>query len=207
MACLEEIERLGGSLDLLITLSDETALKKSGRIYLDDYARRIRTPLHKTTHINDAETLDVIRQASLDYLLVIGWSQLLSAQIFTLVRRSLYGMHPTLLLQGRGRAPIPWTILKGLKRTGVSMFELGSDADSGLIVGAKSFDVDPYETAKKTIRKGLSCSCGPDERGLAPSCRRNTQRYSTGRKQSDTLATKTAGRRPNSRECNHRRYR
>ena len=33
-------------------------------------------------------------------------------------------MHPTLLPRHRGRAPIPWAILTGLARTGVTLFEI-----------------------------------------------------------------------------------
>ena len=40
-------------------------------------------------------------------------------------------MHPTLLPRHRGRAPIPWAILTGLARTGVTLFEI-VDATAGL---------------------------------------------------------------------------
>lgn len=153
LACLEEIERLGGRLDLLITLEDDTATKKSGRVQLDDYALRTGVPLHKTRHINERSTIEAILQAELDYLLVIGWSQLLAPAIFPLVKQSLLGMHPTLLPEGRGRAPIPWTILKGLKRSGVSMFELRPEVDSGDIMAAESFEVASNETATTLYEK------------------------------------------------------
>lgn len=151
--CLEEIDRLGGKLDLLITLDDDTAMKKSGRIQLDDYAQRTGVPLHKTLHINEPATIEVIQQADLDYLLVIGWSQLVGHEIFPLIKRALLGMHPTLLPEGRGRAPIPWTILKNLKRSGVSMFELRPEADSGDIMAAETFVVAPDETATTLYEK------------------------------------------------------
>ena len=153
LECLEEIERLGGKLSLLITLEDDTATKKSGRVQLDDYARRNGVPLHKTLHINEPATIETIRLADLDYLLVIGWSQLISPEIFSLIKKGLLGMHPTLLPEGRGRAPIPWTILKGLKRSGVSLFELRPEVDSGDIMGVETYDVDPDETATTLYEK------------------------------------------------------
>lgn len=156
LACLEEIRRLGGNLDLLVTLEDDIARKKSGRVQLDDYARRTGTPIHKTRHINEPSTIDAIRQAELDYLLVIGWSQLLAPEIFLLVKRALLGMHPTLLPEGRGRAPIPWTILKGLKRSGVSMFDLRPEVDSGDVMAAEIFEVASNETATTLYEKALN---------------------------------------------------
>lgn len=151
--CLWEISRLGDKLDLLITLRDDVAKKKSGRVYLDEYAQTAEVPLHKTAHINKPETIEAIRAADLDYLLVIGWSQLVDPKVFSVVNRSLLGVHPTLLPQGRGRAPIPWTILKGLGRSGVTLFELRPKADTGDIFASESFDVDTDETATTLYEK------------------------------------------------------
>ena len=134
--CLMEIHRLGGQLELLVTLDDEIAKNKSGRIFLDEYASASGAMLHKTAHINNPRTVETIGASHLDYLLVIGWSQLLSEEIFPLIKNPPLGMHPSLLPEGRGRAPIPWTILKGLRRSGVTMFELHPEADTGQIIAS-----------------------------------------------------------------------
>ena len=52
-SCIEEILRIGGKLDLLITLEDEQAKNKSGRIYLDDLSQLYGIPLLKIRNIND----------------------------------------------------------------------------------------------------------------------------------------------------------
>ena len=43
-SCIEEIYKIGGQLDLMITLKDEKAKNKSGRIYLDDLAAEHNVP-------------------------------------------------------------------------------------------------------------------------------------------------------------------
>ncbi len=45
-------------------------------------------------------------------------------------------MHPTLLPKGRGRASIPWAILKNLPETGVTMFRL-NEASILVILSAR----------------------------------------------------------------------
>lgn len=40
LSCMEEIYAVGGHLDLVITLQDELARKKSGRIYVDTFSAR-----------------------------------------------------------------------------------------------------------------------------------------------------------------------
>jgi methionyl-tRNA formyltransferase len=63
-------------------------------------------------------------------------------------REGVFGMHPTLLPRHRGRAPIPWAILAGLARTGVTLFEIvDATADSGAIVGQVVVDIARDETA------------------------------------------------------------
>ena len=57
-------------------------------------------------------------------------------------------MHPTLLPRHRGRAPIPWAILTGLAKTGVTLFEITDPtADSGPIVGQVEVPIARDETA------------------------------------------------------------
>ena len=57
-------------------------------------------------------------------------------------------MHPTLLPRHRGRAPIPWAILSGLAKTGVTLFEINDPtADSGPIIGQVEVPIARDETA------------------------------------------------------------
>jgi methionyl-tRNA formyltransferase len=57
-------------------------------------------------------------------------------------------MHPTLLPRHRGRAAIPWAILSGLAKTGVTLFQIADGtADSGPIVGQVEVPIAQDETA------------------------------------------------------------
>lgn len=133
-SCIEEVLRRGGHFDLFITLKDEQARQKSGRIYLDDLAEKENTPLLKIRHINDPEVLDALREHQIDWLFIIGWSQIAGEAVLKAPNRGIIGMHPTLLPLGRGRAAIPWAILKGLEETGVSMFKMDAGVDTGDIL-------------------------------------------------------------------------
>jgi methionyl-tRNA formyltransferase len=65
-----------------------------------------------------------------------------------MAREGVFGMHPTLLPRHRGRASIPWALLSGLARTGVTLFEIvDATADSGSIVGQAVVDIEPDDTA------------------------------------------------------------
>jgi methionyl-tRNA formyltransferase len=70
--CLEVIVKAGLDLSLLITLDDQVAKQKSGRIFLDDFAAKHGVPLQKTKQINNREVIKIIQRAELDYLFVVG---------------------------------------------------------------------------------------------------------------------------------------
>ena len=88
------------------------------------------------------------RQLEPELVFVVGWSQLVRDPFIELASEGVFGMHPTLLPRHRGRAPIPWAILTGLARTGVTLFEIAdATADSGAIVGQREVEISPDETA------------------------------------------------------------
>lgn len=152
-SCIEEIYRTGGTLDLLITLKDERAREKSGRIYLDDLARARNAPLLKIDNINEPAVLGALREREIDWLFIIGWSQIARPELLNAPARGCIGMHPTLLPQGRGRAAVPWAILKGLPRTGVTMFRLDEGVDTGDIIGQEVIELEEDITATELYER------------------------------------------------------
>lgn len=152
-SCIEEILRIGGRLDLLITLKDEQAKNKSGRIYLDDLAGEHGIPLLKIGNINEPEVLRAVKEHGIDWLLIIGWSQIAKPELLSAPAQGCLGMHPTLLPLGRGRAAVPWAILKGLDRTGVTLFKLDEGVDTGDIIGQEVIELDGEMTATELYGK------------------------------------------------------
>ena len=147
LSCMEEIDAAGGHLDLVVTLRDELAPTKSGRVRVDDFCEAHGAELVKVANINDPEAIDAMRAAGLDWLFIIGWSQIASPAVLEVARKGVLGMHPTLLPVGRGRASIPWAILKGLPQTGITLFKLDQGIDTGPILAAETLEIAPDETA------------------------------------------------------------
>ncbi len=147
MSCIEQIYKMNGSLELMITLKDERAKNKSGRIYLDNLAEKNNCFLLKIDNINDQIVIDTLIQHRIDWLFIIGWSQIAKKELLNTPKSGCLGMHPTLLPVGRGRAAIPWAILKGLDETGVTLFRLDEGVDTGDIVGFEKIKMDHQTTA------------------------------------------------------------
>lgn len=147
LSCMEEIYAVGGHLDLVITLPDEVAPKKSGRIYVDTFCAEHDIEVLKIRNVNDPESTEAVRGRGLDWLFIIGWSQIARSAVLTAPRRGVLGIHPTLLPMGRGRAAVPWAILKGLPETGVTLFQLDEGVDTGPILAQHRLSIAPDETA------------------------------------------------------------
>jgi methionyl-tRNA formyltransferase len=146
--CLEAAAEVGAEIVGVATLPGPIDPNRSGQCAFDEVALRLGAELHETHDINSAETLAWLRSLEADLVFVIGWSQLVREPFIAAAREGVFGMHPTLLPRHRGRAPIPWAILTGLARTGVTLFEIvDATADSGAIVGQVVLDISPDETA------------------------------------------------------------
>jgi methionyl-tRNA formyltransferase len=146
--CLEAAVDSGAEIVGVVTLPGPIDPNRSGQCAFDDVAARLDAALVETRDVNAPETLNVIRKLEPELVLVVGWSQLVHDAFISLASEGVFGMHPTLLPRHRGRAPIPWAILAGLARTGVTLFEIVDETpDSGGIVGQVTLDIGPEETA------------------------------------------------------------
>jgi methionyl-tRNA formyltransferase len=144
---MEAIYEIGGSLEVIMSIPDHKSIKKSGRFYVDEFANKHNIPIVKTNHINDQLAIDTIKEYDLDWLFIIGWSQIASEEVIAAPKMGAIGAHPTLLPVGRGRAAIPWAIIKGLDITGVTFFKMDKGVDTGLILGQQVVPILPDETA------------------------------------------------------------
>jgi methionyl-tRNA formyltransferase len=146
--CLEAAAESGADVVGVVTLPGPIDPNRSGQCSFDEIAARLDAALIETQNINALETLNAIRKLEPELIFVVGWSELVRDPFIELAREGVFGMHPTLLPRHRGRAPIPWAILTGLARTGVTLFEIvDSTADSGSIVGQVVVDIATDETA------------------------------------------------------------
>jgi len=146
--CLEAAAGSGAQIVGVVTFPGPIDPIRSGQCSFDDVVARLDAALVETRDVNSLETLNAIRKLEPELIFVVGWSQLVHDPFIALASEGAFGMHPTLLPRHRGRAPIPWAILTGLARTGVTLFEIvDATPDSGSIVGQVTLDIAPDETA------------------------------------------------------------
>jgi methionyl-tRNA formyltransferase len=146
--CLQAAAEVGADVVGVVTLPGPVDPDRSGQCAFDEISAELGARLIETDDVNAEETLAAVRDLDPELVFVVGWSQLVREPFIALAREGVFGMHPTLLPLHRGRAPIPWAILSGLARTGVTLFEIvDATADSGAIIGQEVVEIAPDETA------------------------------------------------------------
>lgn len=145
---------VGAEVVGIVTLPGPVDPNRSGQCAFDDVAARFDAALVETNDVNSDDTFAAMRSLRPDLVFVVGWSQLVREPFLSTAAHGVFGMHPTLLPRHRGRAPIPWAILSGLARTGVTLFEIADPtADSGPIVGQAEIEIARDETATTLFAK------------------------------------------------------
>jgi methionyl-tRNA formyltransferase len=146
--CLVAAADAGAEVVGVVTVPGPVDPNRSGQCSFDDVAARLDAPLLETDDVNAPETVSAVGELDPELIFVVGWSQLVRGEVIATAREGVFGMHPTLLPRHRGRAAIPWAILSGLAKTGVTLFEIADGtADSGAIVGQVEVPIEHDETA------------------------------------------------------------
>lgn len=93
--------------------------------------------------INSSQTHNQLNSLELDYLFVLGWSNLLKAETIKCFKKGVFGSHPSKLPYGRGRAPLVWTMLEGASENAISVFSMTPRADDGDLMVQIEYQILP----------------------------------------------------------------
>lgn len=151
LACLEELADFGAEIQAVYTRQRQSHL--ADQTELDEFTDERGIPLHRVESVNDEEVKSQIRTYGPDLLFVIGWSRLVETAVIDIPSTAALGMHPAPLPRGRGRAPIAWSIIKGLDETALSFFHLVEEADAGDLVGQKPIPIQANDDAASLYEK------------------------------------------------------
>ena len=80
------------------------------------------------------EFLEEIRRLAPDAGVVVAYGHLLKPELLAIPKRGMVNVHPSLLPELRGAAPVEWAILRGLENTGVTIMQMTAGLDSGPIL-------------------------------------------------------------------------
>jgi methionyl-tRNA formyltransferase len=161
--CLLEVLRNGGNVVAVITLPEVQARLHADFADLSIVARAHGIQVHQIEQpIGDPQNVQLVASLDPDVIFVFGWSQLVSRDLLQIPRLGCIGSHPTLLPKNRGRHPLIWTLVNGLKVSGMTFFYIDEGIDSGDILWQEPFKITLEDDAsslywkiKKLATKGI----------------------------------------------------
>ena len=115
-------------------------------------------PFLYVTNINEKTHIKWIRNLNADIIFCFGWSSLLKKEILSACPYGVVGFHPSLLPKNRGRHPLIWAKVLGLKKTGTTFFFMDEGADTGDILDQKEFLILFEDDANSLYKKMINCA-------------------------------------------------
>lgn len=150
---LEEILMNNFEISIVISYDDSKKSIYSDFVSFDSICKKFNIENIKVNNINDEKIVKILHALKPDLILVMGWSQLLKPNIIQIPKLGIIGSHPTELPKYRGRAPIPWTIIKKLSKSALTFFYIQEGVDDGDIFAQEFFSIHSKDDATSLYEK------------------------------------------------------
>lgn len=118
----------------------------------EDICGEFGVPYYETENINDQDTTEWLRSLSPDLCLCPGWGQIIGSDILDIPDRFL-GFHASNLPEGRGGAPVNWSIIGGDETITISMFEYVAEVDAGPVYLQSSVPVERRDDVRTVFER------------------------------------------------------
>jgi methionyl-tRNA formyltransferase len=103
--------------------------------------------IYQPSNVNALDTAKLLKDLNPDLSVVIAYGQILSQEILDIPKIFSINVHASLLPNYRGAAPINWAIIKGEKKTGITIIKMTDQMDAGQILFQKETDINDFDTA------------------------------------------------------------
>jgi methionyl-tRNA formyltransferase len=142
---VDALRRAGHEVRMVVTQPDRPAGRgqKSTPSPVAVYAREQGLPLWQTSSLRGPEAEERLRAVDAEGMALAAFAALVPANILGLTPGGTLNVHPSLLPQWRGAAPIQAALLAGETETGVSIIRLVSALDAGPILLQERLLISP----------------------------------------------------------------
>ena len=115
-------------------------------------AERMGIPVYQPQKIR-ADGLNDLIALKPDLCVTAAFGQILSQSVLDVPVIGTVNVHASLLPRYRGSSPIPWCILNGEKKTGVTTMLTDAGIDTGDILLTRECDIEPNDTTETLTQK------------------------------------------------------
>lgn len=112
------------------------------------FAEKNNIPIFQPDSLKGDALFETYKDLNPDLTLVAAYGKIIPKRFLALPKLGCFNIHSSMLPELRGAAPINWAIVRGYKKTGITIFKIVSKLDSGDIYFQQEVDIDPHENAQ-----------------------------------------------------------
>jgi len=116
-------------------------------------AKKREIVTYQPKDINSFSFISQMRDKAPDIIVVVAFGKIFSPEFLSIPKICVLNVHPSLLPQYRGPAPIPWAIINGEKETGITIHKIEKEIDKGKIILQQKLSIDLFDTIKSLETK------------------------------------------------------
>ena len=131
----------------------EESVFNTDHVDLRSFCELNEIPWIYSDNINSDHTSSWIRTLHPDVIFCFGWSEIIKDELLGIPPMGVVGFHPTALPKNRGRHPLVWSLVLGLKETASTFFFMDSGADSGDIISQVEIQIGHEDNANDLYNK------------------------------------------------------
>jgi len=147
-------------INYIITTPDTTQGRKKilTPSPLKIFAQTHNIPVFSPDKLNTPDTISLLQGLKADIWLVIAYGKIISQDILDIMHNKILNIHPSLLPQYRGPAPIHASLRNGDATTAVSLMQLDNLMDHGPIIAQQNIDIASTDTYIELEQKIIQVS-------------------------------------------------
>jgi len=151
---------------------------------IKEWATRNNVPVFQPESLSDGDFKGTLRSVRPEFIVLISYGRILPSSILEIPSLAAINVHPSLLPQYRGAAPMEWALINGEKETGLTVMVMHDIMDAGHIMTQKKIVIDEKddifslrERLSRMAPEILLDSMKKFREGIKPSPQRGTPTY------------------------------
>lgn len=132
----------------------EQAYKAIWSSSVEVLAREHGIPVHLTERV-DAETIEVVKRAQPDVIIVNSWYSWMPPELYALPTHGTLNLHDSLLPKFAGFSPALWALISGESEFGLTVHRMDDGLDTGDILIQRSLPIGPTDTGTDLVLRGM----------------------------------------------------
>ena len=134
--------------------ASETSYKAIWSDSVEQLATDNGIPVHLTEQI-DAETIDLVKRAEPDVIVVNSWYTRMPRELYALPPHGTLNLHDSLLPKFTGFSPVLWALISGESEFGLTVHRMDEGLDTGDILIQRSLPIGPTDTGTELVLRGI----------------------------------------------------